>query len=69
MVVLGSPKSDAEAAGSRARTREDLGGGVRRLKFGALWRPSSPVCAWSVESIPMGLDRAGVERARYATRL
>jgi hypothetical protein len=69
MEVLGSSESDAEDAGSSARTREGLGGGFGRVESGPLRPPSPPVCAWSIESIPVELDRAGEESACYATRL
>jgi len=68
MELLGSAESDTEAAGSRAPTWENLRGGITRLELGLRWRPVSPVCAWSVETIPMDLDREGRERVRDAAR-
>ncbi len=43
-------------------------GGIRRLELGLRWRPVSPVCAWSVETIPMDTSTEQAGRARATRR-
>ena len=60
MVLLRSAESDAEAAGSRAPTWENLRGGIRPLEFGLRRRPVSRVSAWCLRSsLPAETSRAG----------
>jgi len=69
MVLVGSAESGSDEPGSRAPTRGRPCGGIGCLDSGPLRPPSSPVCAWSVETILMDLDGEGDESASYATRL